>query len=152
MTLVRFEPQLRFHHHHPMVGALPKSLNRIFEDFLGGDEPECCCAWTPRVEIVELKDQFEVSAELPGLTKDDVKLELQDNVLTISGEKRSQSERQDRNLFASERHFGSFRRSFQLPSGVEAKSIKAEFKNGVLTITLKKTAEAQPQQIEISEN
>ncbi len=149
MAILRWQP---LETRNPWAGfnALQRRMNRLFEDFFAPEEEAGSVEWAPRVDVTELEDKFEVSAELPGLSKDDVKVEINDNMLTISGEKRSAHEKKDRNLYVSERCFGSFRRVFQLPTNINAAKIGAEFKNGVLNITLPKTEEAKPKQIEIS--
>jgi len=124
-------------------------MTSLFDEFSLGDEDTSVHNWSPRVEITELDDHFEVSAELPGLKRDDIKVEMQNNILTVSGEKHSERKKDDRNIHVCERIYGSFNRSFQIPNHVKADSIKAEFKNGVLTLNLPKEEEAKPKQIEV---
>ncbi len=93
-----------------------------------------------------------VKADLPGLTKDDITVTLQDDYLTIKGEKKHEVEQQEANYFLSERVHGSFTRTVELPMAVNAKSIDARFKDGVLHVTLPKTEEARPKQIEVKVN
>jgi HSP20 family protein len=101
---------------------------------------------TPAIDIVEKDKVFEVTAELPGLDVKNIDLQLSDNVLTIRGEKQEEKEEKTKDRYVSERRYGSFRRSLQVPGGVEADKIEANFKNGVLTVTLPKSAEAQKKQ------
>lgn len=104
----------------------------------------------PNVDIVESKKSYELTAELPGLDNNDVKLSLSDDVLTISGEKKFQrNEDKDNNIRVMERSYGSFQRSFRLPVSVDQDGIKAEFKKGVLSVYLPKSAKAQEQQRKI---
>lgn len=151
MTLVRWEPAVR----NPWAGmfTLQRRMNRLFDEIFGtGEDADSgAMAWMPRVDVTEFDEQFELTAELPGLSREDVKVEVQDNVLTISGEKRSDHQAKNRNLFINERVFGTFRRSFQLPSNINQQSVSAEFKNGVLTIRIAKAEEAKPRQIAIKE-
>ena len=98
------------------------------------------------VDIVEKDKTFEITAELPGLDAKNIELSMADDVLTIKGEKEQQSEETAKDRHVSERRFGSFRRSIQFPSGIDSGKIEANYKSGVLTVTLPKTAEAQKKQ------
>jgi HSP20 family protein len=124
-------------------------MNRLFEDSLSKEGDETTSTWDPRVDVTEFEDKYEVCAELPGMAREDVKVELHDNMVTISGEKRLETERKDRNLYVCERNYGQFRRSFQFPSSLDASKVEAQFRNGVLTVTLPKIEEAKPKQIEV---
>jgi HSP20 family protein len=105
---------------------------------------------TPALDVYEDKDNIIVKADLPGLTKDDIEISLQDNVLTLRGEKKRDSEVKEENYYRLERSYGTFNRSFELPTSVDASKIEATFKNGVLQITLPKTEEAKPKKIKIN--
>ncbi|MGD2045521.1 MAG: Hsp20/alpha crystallin family protein [Gemmatimonadota bacterium] len=108
--------------------------------------------WSPPVSVSETADELVFTAELPGLTEDQVSIDLENDVLTISGEKieeRTEGE-EERNYHLWERSYGSFRRSFSLPRAVSADEARAHFKNGVLEIRLPKAAEAKGRKIEIS--
>jgi HSP20 family protein len=108
--------------------------------------------WAPRVEAFQNGDQFIVRAELPGLKKDDVQVEVTDDVLTIRGERRDEREEQREGVFHSEREYGEFYRSIALPDGVIADNAKASFKDGVLEITMPAPpAETRARKLEISE-
>jgi len=98
---------------------------------------------SPHVDVSETDKSYEISAELPGLDEKDIKVELKDDVLTLSGEKKEESEKEEKDYHVSERRFGSFRRSFRLPSGVDQDNVSADFKNGVLKIAMPKSATAQ---------
>lgn len=147
MTLVRWDP---FWRRSPlaMLETMQRQMNRWMEEFFR-EEGESLSNWVPRVDLVEHDDHLELKAELPGLSRDDVKVELNNGVLTISGEKKEEYEKKDRNIYICERSFGSFHRSFQLPVQVDASKIDAQFKNGLLTIRLPKVEEAKPKKIEI---
>jgi HSP20 family protein len=97
----------------------------------------------PNVDVSETDEGYEVVAELPGMEQDDIDVELKDDVLTLSGEKTEEREETEKNYHLSERRFGSFRRTFRLPSEINQNKISANFKDGVLTIALPKTAKAQ---------
>lgn len=106
--------------------------------------------WTPSIDISETDDGFEIRAELPGVTKDDVQISVKDELLTIKGEKRQENVDDSKNYRRVERHYGSFERKFSLPSKVETDSIKAEFNDGVLTLSIPKPEETKPKEVAIS--
>ena len=147
MTLVRWQPQRRrfpmghAHHYH-------RNMNHLFNNFFNADE-EFESRWAPKVDVVELEDKFEFSAELPGIDMENVKLEMNENVLTISGEKSHDNEGTDRNIHFTERSYGSFNRSFRIPTQIDAGNIQAEYANGILKVNLPKSEEAKPKSIEI---
>jgi HSP20 family protein len=97
----------------------------------------------PHVDVSETDKSYEISAELPGMTDKDINVELKDDVLTLSGEKKEESEKEEKNYHVSERRFGSFRRSFRLPPGVDQSKVSADFRNGVLKIAMPKSPAAQ---------
>lgn len=103
--------------------------------------------WLPVVDIEETKEAFLVKAELPGVEKDDVSVNIEDGVLTIKGEKKSRTE--DKKQHRVECSYGSFVRSFTLPKTVKAEGVEAEYKNGILNLTIPKSSETAPQQIEV---
>ena len=106
----------------------------------------------PAVDVHESKDSVVIKAELPGLKKEDINISLQDGVLTLSGERKSNRELHHGGTSRSERWFGRFQRSFTLPCKVEAEKIPASYTDGVLTITLAKAEEAKPKQIKVEFN
>lgn len=103
----------------------------------------------PALDVFEDKDNVIVKADLPGLTKDDVEITLQDDVLTLRGEKKQEKEVKEENYHRVERVYGSFNRSVSLPVAVDANKVEATFKDGVLRITLPKAEEAKPKQIKV---
>ena len=111
-------------------------------------------SWTPSVNVSETKDGLELTAELPGLSEDNLSIELEDNVLTISGEKTEQATENDeeRRYHVSERRYGAFRRTFSLSRAINGDDIAATFENGVLTILLPKAPEAKGRTIQIGKN
>ncbi|MDZ7343084.1 MAG: Hsp20/alpha crystallin family protein [candidate division KSB1 bacterium] len=133
------------------VAPVP-SLFSAFEDaFLRNwfDGDDRVATYTPKVDVSETKEHFIVRAELPGLKKDEVKLTLENNVLTLSGEKRDERKQDEGNYRWRESRYGKFERSFRLTDGIDRNNITADYKDGVLTITLPKTKEAQSKEIEI---
>ncbi len=104
---------------------------------------------SPAVDIAEDDASFKVSAELPGLTAKDVEVQISGDTLTIKGEKRQEREEKEKNYHMSERSYGAFQRSFTLPDGLEADKITADFVDGVLKVTLPKSAKAKPTKIEV---
>ena len=105
--------------------------------------------WMPAVDVEETSDAFVFTCELPGLTKEDVGITLENNVLTIRGERRFDDTQENRNYHRVERAYGAFSRSFTLPSNVKADAVEAAFKEGLLTVTVPKLEEAKPRSIEI---
>ncbi len=104
----------------------------------------------PFVDVVEKEKECQISAELPGLDEKDVEVSIADDLLTIKGEKKEEREEKAKNYYASERRYGAFQRSFQIPSGVDADKIGASFQKGVLMVTLPKTPEAQTKEKKIA--
>jgi len=99
--------------------------------------------WAPRVDVVDKKDHFQLIAELPGLDKKDIDISVKDDVLTISGEKKVEESKEKDNYYCCERRFGKFERSFRIAENVDAGKISAEYKNGVLTVSVPKTEEKE---------
>jgi HSP20 family protein len=127
-------------------------LNRLFSGFFSGDTLETSFArgaWEPVVDICETPESYLVTAELPGLTKDDVNISYEDGILTIRGEKKQEKEEKRKNYHRVERSFGAFERSFRVPSRVLLDKVEAKFKDGVLHLMLPKAEEARPKEIPI---
>ena len=128
-----------------------KEMDRLWNRFLG-ETPFARTfneMWSPSVDISETKDDFVVKAELPGLEAKDVNVSISGNVLTIKGEKKAEEEEKDEHYHRVERYSGSFQRVFQLPSGVKADKVEANFDKGVLEVTLPKVEEAKKKEIEV---
>ena len=106
--------------------------------------------WTPALDVYEQKDNFVVKAELPGMKKEDIQVSLHDGSLSISGERKSETKHEDADVYRAERFFGRFQRAVTLPAPVAPDKVKAQYKDGVLTVTLPKTEEAKPKQIDVS--
>jgi len=127
-------------------------VNRVFSDFAPfsaweGDVLET--AFSPALEVRDEREQFVVSAELPGVEKGDLKVEVTDGVLTLTGSKNQESVSDEQRVYRAERSYGEFKRAILLPDTVDAGKIDAVFRNGVLRITLPKKVEAAPKQISI---
>jgi HSP20 family protein len=139
--------------------VLRNQVDRLFHDFQNGflqtpffrPLPDIESFWrrdldfnvTPAIDIVEKDKAFEVTAELPGLDVKDIDIQLANGMLTIKGEKQEEKEEQTKDRYVSERRYGSFRRTLQVPGSVDAENIEASYKSGVLTVTLPKSPEAQ---------
>ena len=128
-------------------------MNRLFNEFFTTtpDRSEAgAFPWNPLVDISEMKDDIIVKAEIPGMKKDDIKVVIQDNVLTLKGEKQEEKQEKDKRYHRVERFYGSFERSFSLPISIYVDKVKAEYKEGVLTINLPKAEEAKPKGVSVS--
>ena len=139
--------------------SLRREVDRLFDDFAGGIwrspfgrsffdiEPalrtQSVLTAIPAVDVTETDKAYDIAAELPGMDEKNIEVKFADGVLTIKGEKREEKEEKNKDYYLSERNFGSFQRSFQVPSGVDTDKIDASLKNGVLTVTLPKSTEAQ---------
>jgi HSP20 family protein len=132
---------------------MQREINRMFDSFfrdgLAEESSLVPTLWTPAADIAEQENQYVVKLELPGVTKDDVKIAMQNNVLVIHGEKKQEKTSKGSEYQRVERSYGSFQRSFTLPTTVKTDRIEATFANGILTITLPKAEEAIPKQIEV---
>jgi HSP20 family protein len=107
-------------------------------------------AFAPSFEVKETKDAFSFTADMPGVAEKDLQVQLVENRLNVSGKRESEKSEQGDTFYMTERTYGSFSRSFTLPSGIDADKVKAELKNGVLSITVPKRPEAQPKKINVS--
>lgn len=150
MSLVRWTPRSELWDPFAGLADLQEEMNRLFDlSFRRLGRASWEGTFLPVIDVIEQKDNYIVKAELPGLTKDDVSVTLQDNYLTIKGEKKHEAETKDANYYRRERLYGAFCRTIELPTTVDAKKIEAQFKDGVLSVKLPKTEEAKPKQIEV---
>ena len=153
MTLIRWNPTRDLTTWPPRLQNVQREINRVFDNFFHGDVEDDgsfgLSLWTPAVDIKEEADGYVVNVELPGVKKDDVKITVESNVLTIRGEKKEEKNAKEGNFQRVERSYGSFQRSFTLPSTVKNEKIEASYNDGVLTVTLPKAEEAKPKQIEV---
>ena len=106
--------------------------------------------WAPALDVAEDKDSVVVTAELPGMKKEEIEVNLHEGVLTISGERKQEATEENEQLHRSERYYGSFKRSVVLPTAVVGDKIKAAYKDGILSVTMPKSEEAKPRQIEVT--
>jgi HSP20 family protein len=147
MALIRWEPARE-------LNTLQNEMNRLFNTFFDAPLPNGGTVgqrrWLPAMDLVETDEDFVLRADLPGLSEKDVNIELEDNVLTISGERKSEHEERKEGFFRVERASGSFSRSLTLPEGVNAEAIKANFDRGVLEIRIPKPEERKPRKVEIA--
>jgi HSP20 family protein len=155
------EAVTRAHAKENSVDVLHQRMNDLFDDFFEGFEGlfpgeallrsgASALATSPNFEVSETDDEFRVKAELPGMDEKDIEVTLEGNELRVQGEKKHEREEKHRNYHVSEVSYGSFARSVQLPEGVDREHAKAQFKRGVLTLTLPKTEQAKAQRKRIA--
>ena len=146
MAVVRWDP-------FRDLGLLQDRMNRLFDDAGRGrraDEPSATTSWSPAVDIFETEGEIIVKAELPGMERKDITLHLENNVLSLRGERRFEKEAKDENYHRIERSYGNFSRSFSIPATVDEEKIRADYKDGVLKIALPKKEQSKPKQIKIA--
>ena len=145
MALVRWDPIRE-------LDTLQGDMNRLFDRFFEGGRTangSTARRWIPAMDLVETEDHLVLRGDLPGMTEDDVDIEIKDNVLTVSGERKSESEDKREGYHRVERSFGSFSRSLTLPQGIDPERVDAKFENGVLEVQIPKPAEAKPTRVQI---
>jgi HSP20 family protein len=144
VTIVRWEPFRE-------LSSLQTDMNRLFNAAFdtpagnGGGTRR----WTPAMDLLETDDHFVLRADLPGMTQEDVNIELEDNVLTVSGERKAEHQEKQEGFYRVERAFGSFARSLTLPKGIDPERVSAGFDNGVLEVRVPKPEERKPRKITI---
>lgn len=135
------------------LDKIHRDMARIFDMPISADADNDVSlwagAWSPAVDVLDKKDAIVVRADLPGMTKDDIDVSIENNVLIIRGEKKHEAEHQDGDVVRSERYYGSFHRAFSLPSTVSPEKVDAKFKDGVLELAIAKKEEAKPRQIKV---
>jgi HSP20 family protein len=147
MALVRWEPVRE-------LSSLQNEMNRLFNTFFDAPAPGnggggALRRWVPAMDLVETDDHFVLRADLPGLSEEDVSIELEDNVLTVSGERKAEREEKKEGYYRVERSFGQFRRSLTLPDGVDAEGVAATFDKGVLEVRIPKPSENKAHRVQI---
>ena len=143
-TLSRFEP-------FRGASVLQDQINRLFNDVFEGQTSESSLTtWAPAVDIYETEHELVVKADLPDVDPKDLDIRVENNVLTIRGERKFEKKVNEDNYLRVERAYGSFARSFSLANTVNSEAIKADYQNGVLTLTVPKREEAKPKQIKVS--
>jgi HSP20 family protein len=133
------------------LSVLQDRMNRLFQDFAPRHEQELTAGnFVPPVDIYEDEQSVTLKVEVPGLDPKDVDVQVENNTLTIKGERKFEKEEKEENFHRIERRYGSFVRSFTLPSSVDTDKVKADYEHGVLKIQLAKRAEAKPKQIKVN--
>jgi len=149
MALIRWEPARE-------LATFQNEMNRLFNTFFepgqGGNGGSAGAGrrWIPAMDLVETEDDFVLRADLPGLTEKDVNIELEDNVLTISGERKAEHEERKEGYYRIERASGSFSRTLTLPEGVDPQKVQANFDRGVLEVRIPKPEQRKPRKVTIS--
>ena len=133
------------------LDSLQGDMNRLFDRFFEGrgGNGGSIRRWIPAMDLVETDADVVLRADLPGMTGDDVQIEVKDNVLTVSGERRDEQEHKAEGFHRVERAFGTFSRSLTLPRGADAEKVKADFSNGVLEVRVPKPEQTKPTRVEI---
>ena len=143
-AITRWDP---FHN----LSSLQEQVNRLFEGSLPRrSDQSALTTWAPAVDIYETENELVLKADLPDVNEKDLDIRIESNILTIKGERKFEEKVKEDNYLRVERTYGTFSRSFSLPSTVDNGSIKAEYKNGVLTVELPKRAESKPRQVKIN--
>jgi len=143
MALVRWEPMRE-------LSTLQSEMNRLFSGFFDEQgQGNGSRRWAPAIDVFEREDAIVLKADLPGLDEDDVRIEVNDNVLAIAGERRSEAQEEKSGYYRVERSYGAFARSIVLPEGVDPEKIEADFDRGVLEVTVPKPEQRQPRRISI---
>ena len=143
MALIRWEPSRE-------LGIIQNRLINSFFDTPTPANGNAFRRWVPAMDLVQTESSYVLKADLPGLSESDVNIELDDNVLTISGERKAEHTDRKAGYYRVERSYGSFRRSLTLPEGVDADAVKATFENGVLEVTVPKPAQHAPRKVQIT--
>ena len=147
LNIVRWDPFRE-------LGQLQDRMNRLFQDsWNGGAHSEdnlMSSAFVPAVDIYEDEHDIRVKMEVPGIDQNDIDIRVENNTLSVKGERKFDKDEKEENFHRIERRYGSFVRSFTLPNTVEAESVQANYHNGVLYINLPKKAEAKPKQIKVN--
>jgi HSP20 family protein len=149
MALIRWEPVRE-------LNTIQSEMNRLFNTLFDSPTPGNGAhsytqrRWIPAMDLVETADEFVLRADLPGLSEEDVNIEVEDNVLTVSGERKAEHEERKEGYYRVERSSGSFSRSLTLPKGVDPESVKAGFENGVLEVRIPKPEQRKPRKVAIS--
>lgn len=145
MAIIRWDP------FRDMV-SLREKMNRMFDDVFSGqgeDKEMAPSSWAPSVDIYETENELVLTAEVPGIVAKDIEIKIEDNTLSLRGERKFQKETKEENYHRIERSYGSFFRAFTLPHSVDAENIRAEHENGVLKVTMPKRQERKPRTVKI---
>jgi len=153
MSIIRYQaPELSTWTPFDRLTSLRDEMNRLFDLSLPGFTRDggLFSGWSPALDVHQDKDNVFVKVELPGMKKEEIEISLHEGVLSISGERKHEEEKKEGETFRSERYFGRFHRSMTLPTTVDANKVKASYKDGILSVTLPKTEEAKPKQIQVN--
>ncbi len=143
-TISRFEP-------YSGASTLQDQVNRLLNQAFGNSSDEASITtWAPAVDIYETEHELVVKADLPDVRPEDLDIRVENNILTIRGDRKFEKKVDEKNYLRVERTYGSFSRSFSLVNTVNSEAIKADYKNGVLTLTIPKREEAKPKQIKVN--
>jgi HSP20 family protein len=144
-TIARWEP-------FRGLSTLHDQVNRLFNETVlrGQGEDSALTTWSPAVDIYETENELVVKADLPDVAEKDIDVRVENNLLTIRGERKFEKSVSEDNYLRVERSYGAFSRSFSLPNTVNAEAIHAEYKNGVLTVTIPKREESKPRSVKVS--
>jgi HSP20 family protein len=144
MALVRWDPGRE-------LDSLQSDVNRLFDSFFGSRPGDGIRRqrWVPAMDLVEEDDSLVLRADLPGMSEDDVDIEVKDGVLTVSGERKAEEKKQGEGYYRVERAFGSFSRSLSIPEGIDPEQVSAQFDDGVLEVRIPKPAERKPHRVQI---
>lgn len=135
----------------PFRGSHDTQLNRLFNDFFGrASQEQNLTTWAPSVDIYEGEHELVVKADLPDIKPEELDIRVENNILTIRGERKFEKKVDEKNYLRVERSYGSFARSFSLANTVNTEAIKADYKDGVLTLSIPKREEAKPKQIKVN--
>jgi HSP20 family protein len=146
VTIVRWEP---FRELSSLQTEMNRLFNAAFESPSGGGNGGAR-RWTPAMDLLETEDEFVLRADLPGLSESDVNIELEDNVLTLSGERKTEHEEKREGFYRMERAYGGFSRSLTLPKGIDPEAVTAAFDRGVLEVRVPKPEQRKPRRINIT--
>ena len=146
MNLIKWDP---FRELEDMSNRLNRVFGRPLARTESNNEMLAMADWTPSADISETDTAYLIKAEIPGVKKEDVKVTIQDGMLTIQGERKLEKEEKDKKFHRIERSYGSFMRSFRVPDDADESAVKAEFKDGMLNVTLGKSAKARPKSINV---
>ena len=146
MELVRWNPNRRLQRANERFGSL---FDSVFGPGLWADDAQAAAKWYPVVDVYEKEGNYVISAEIPGVDKKDIQIDVKDRVLTLRGERTSETETEEGNYHRKERHYGRFERTFVLPEDVAADKIDASFKDGILHIHIPKPEAVKPKTITV---
>lgn len=133
------------------ISALQEQVNRLFEgNFAHNGDHSTLTAWAPSVDVYETENELVIKADLPEVVEKDLDVRVENNMLTIRGERKFEQKVKEENYLRMERSYGTFSRSFSLPNTVDTQAIKAEYTDGVLSVTLPKRVESKPKQVKIN--